>query len=729
MAKWNLDYYNGEDGYSEGPIEQELLELVKSTDNLDRVVENDGRWPVFYHFSYLRENIINWYPICNQDYVLEIGAGCGAITGALCKMAKKVVSVELTKSRSEINFERHKNINNLELITGNFHNIKFNKRFDYVILNGVFEYAASFTDSTDSYTFFLEEVKELLNQGGKILIAIENRLGLKYFNGAKEDHTGLFFSGLDNYENINFVKTFSKFQLKKIAEKVGFKGVRFYYPFYDYKFPEVIFTDQSFELMDFNAPIRAFDNDRLSFFDEKGLCRSLINENILDVFSNSFLLELSVEQEKKNQQIIYSKISNYRKKEFSILTQIVEKDNEKFVIKKGLNQESIRHVKKMHKNQNFHFGKIKNAVCEECPEGIKMPYINQKTFEQELIECLKDNECEEFKKRIKDFYQELLVNTNLKEISNDNSKFEKVFGNTKTGKPLHWKKNANVDLIFSNLFRNDEKDFIVIDYEWFFDFEIPVEFIIWRSLRIFILNNKIVQSKFTYFDLLDLIEINDSKLIACFEKWDDSFLNHYVGNLNLSNYEKMIFPITTQDLDNFIKSKKIREVLYIDSGNGFLENNCFVLETNLKNDNVSAQFNVATIPEIRKIRWDPCEEFCKIKDISVETNIGKVDFLPLNCDLKEEGWFYFLNCDPQFLIEGQLEGIKWVSINAKITKLQSSEMDRIIKLKFKEEEKKVNQLKIKLIDLENENKEIKESTIWKTSEPVRKVLDKMKRSK
>lgn len=729
MAKWNLDYYNGEDGYSEGPIEQELLELVKSTDNLDQVVENDGRWPVFYHFSHLRENIINWYPICCQDYVLEIGAGCGAITGALCKMAKKVVSVELTKSRSEINFERHKDINNLELITGNFHNIKFNKRFDYVILNGVFEYAASFTDSKDPYTFFLEEVKELLNQDGKILIAIENRLGLKYFNGAKEDHTGLFFSGLKNYENINFVKTFSKFQLKKLAKKVGFKGVRFYYPFYDYKFPEVIFTDQSFELMDFNAPIRAFDNDRLSFFDEKGLCRSLINENIMDIFSNSFLLELSVEQEKKNQQIIYSKISNYRKKEYSILTQIVEKDNEKFVIKKGLNQESIKHVKKMYKNQNFHFGKIKNAVCEEYPEGIKMLYINKKTFEQELIDCLKDNKHEEFKKKIKEFYQELQVNANLKEISNDNNKFEKVFGSVKTGKPLHWKENANVDLIFSNLFRNGEKDFTVIDYEWFFDFEIPVEFIIWRSLRIFILNNKIVQSKFTYFDLLELIGINDSKLIECFEKWDDNFVNHYVGNLNLSNYEKMIFPAISQDLNNIIDNKKIREVLYIDSGDGFLEKESFVLETSLKDGNVDVQFNIGTIPEIRKIRWDPCEEFCKIKNISIKTNIGKLDFSPLNCDLKEEEWFYFLNCDPQFLIEGQLKGIKWINISGKIVKLQSSDVDRIIKLKIKEEEKKLNQLKIKLNELENENKEITESTIWKLSEPVRKLLNKMKRGK
>ena len=41
-------------------------------------------------FSHVRENILSWLPFTGKENVLEIGSGCGAITGALCKKAEKV---------------------------------------------------------------------------------------------------------------------------------------------------------------------------------------------------------------------------------------------------------------------------------------------------------------------------------------------------------------------------------------------------------------------------------------------------------------------------------------------------------------------------------------------------------------------------------------------------------------------------------------------------------------
>ena len=35
-----------------------------------------------------------------------------------------------------------------------------------------------------------------LTPGGRIVIAIENRLGLKYLAGCAEDHLGTYFSGI-----------------------------------------------------------------------------------------------------------------------------------------------------------------------------------------------------------------------------------------------------------------------------------------------------------------------------------------------------------------------------------------------------------------------------------------------------------------------------------------------------------------------------------------------------
>ena len=323
MAEWNLNFYQGENEYSDGEIEQELLQIVKSTDDYEEAIKNDYRWPILYHLSPLRENIVNWYPFNKEGSILEIGAGCGAITGALCRAVKTVTSVELTKIRSEINYERNKKYKNWTLITGNFHNIEFNQKFDYIILNGVFEYAASFTHTQNPYVDFLKEIKGLLSSNGRILIAIENRLGLKYFNGAREDHTGDLFSGLDNYQDYKFVKTFSKNKIIKIIEEVGFKYHKFYYPVFDYKFPEVIYSEKTFSLMGYNSPQRNLDQDRLSFFNEKEMMRSLVDEGIYDRFSNSFFIEISQNEIISESLVEYSKLSNYRKSEFRIMTRVL----------------------------------------------------------------------------------------------------------------------------------------------------------------------------------------------------------------------------------------------------------------------------------------------------------------------------------------------------------------------------------------------------------------------
>lgn len=67
--------------------------------------------------------------------------------------------------------------------------MEFQTPFDYVVLNGVLEYAMSFTPGENPYVDFLKNIKKYLKEDGRILIAIENRLGLRYFSGYPEEHT------------------------------------------------------------------------------------------------------------------------------------------------------------------------------------------------------------------------------------------------------------------------------------------------------------------------------------------------------------------------------------------------------------------------------------------------------------------------------------------------------------------------------------------------------------
>ena len=100
----DYEYYPGKDFYSDGPVEEELLEIAKKyrEDELNKVIAERNSWPVLYHFSHIRQNILEWAPITKNDKVLEIGSGCGAITGVLARKAGEVTCIELSKMRSTI---------------------------------------------------------------------------------------------------------------------------------------------------------------------------------------------------------------------------------------------------------------------------------------------------------------------------------------------------------------------------------------------------------------------------------------------------------------------------------------------------------------------------------------------------------------------------------------------------------------------------------------------------
>ena len=74
IGKITLDYshYPGEDFYCDGDIEQELLDIAQnfSASEFPRIIEEKKSWPVLYHLSELRENIVDWLPIKPGDKVL-----------------------------------------------------------------------------------------------------------------------------------------------------------------------------------------------------------------------------------------------------------------------------------------------------------------------------------------------------------------------------------------------------------------------------------------------------------------------------------------------------------------------------------------------------------------------------------------------------------------------------------------------------------------------------------
>ena len=288
----NEAFYKGRDLYTDGDIEEEILSLVRTHNDFTEILAEETRWPMLYHLSPERRNLLDWYPFDKGETLLEIGAGCGALTGMFCEKLKKVVAVELSRKRSEIIEQRCRDNRNLEILAGNFDDMKFPESFDYVTLIGVLEYAKNFIRADQQYHHLLHKVGNLLNPDGRLIIAIENKYGLKYWAGSREDHTAGFFDGIEGYIHQRGIQeTFGKQEIVDLLNLSGFEHLQFYYPHPDYKMPLEIFSDHCLpDIFQILTDAPNFDQERMSLFSETLAFSSLIRNGMYDFFANSFLI-------------------------------------------------------------------------------------------------------------------------------------------------------------------------------------------------------------------------------------------------------------------------------------------------------------------------------------------------------------------------------------------------------------------------------------------------------
>jgi SAM-dependent methyltransferase len=169
-VKLNYTWYSGEDLYSDGDaVENRILDIVRNEEGYEYALDEYTSWPILYHLTRQRENIVLPMEISKTDEVLEVGAGMGAITGALARTAKKVDCIELSKRRSYVNAERHKDLDNIEIFVGNFRDIHIEKKYDAVVLIGVM----LFTNSSAIKQFlegFIDRVRH--SQDDKAAVAL-----------------------------------------------------------------------------------------------------------------------------------------------------------------------------------------------------------------------------------------------------------------------------------------------------------------------------------------------------------------------------------------------------------------------------------------------------------------------------------------------------------------------------------------------------------------------------
>lgn len=675
MALWEKKWEKAPDNFQNESVYTELLDIVKNTNNFDDILNKDDRFEILYNLSPLRENIINWYSFKPNSTILEIGSECGAITGYLCHIAKKVVSVEPSKIRSEICYNRYKELENLTVITGFLSDVEINEKFDYVILNNSFEYLPTIIQSDSPYDYFFEFLEKVILQKSKILITLSNRIGIQYLSGTVEESSKELFYGIEHDQNTK-KRFFSKRELVSIFKKWNFENISFFYPVPDHIFPEIIYTDFSLYDMELSVHNRNFESNRLSLFNDSALLRILEKERIADKFLNSYLIEISNEKNDGTESLIYAKISNDRKSEFQIITEIIGRNNQRYVLKKPANANAFTHIEKMNEYyiKNPKDSNMINIPSKLIDNELYMDFQDGLTLEKILINLLSENKLNEFENWITDFGGKILGESTLR---NDyaTEEFQNVFGVCSERIQFHCKKNSNIDLIFSNVFPTRE-GYVVIDYEWVFDFWIPQEYVIWRSLFHFYTSNDYIKTRYDIRSFLSVAGIKD-EWHSIFVNWDDHFGNKYVRRDVLSSYAKKNLPIsnTLKKVLKFSEPQPMK--LFVDYGDGYSSKAVYESRW-IENGSefvVTFCLDQSHLP-IKGLRFDPCENRCKLTELSIDHELF---FSHDNSEIEINNWKYFLTDDPMIFIKGDFTKIHFIKISGILSTVDDGEYEHVLK--------------------------------------------------
>lgn len=353
--------------------------------------------------------------------------------------------------------------------------------------------------------------------------------------------------------------------------------------------------------------------------------------------------------------ILFSKFSNERRRELAIRTDIIEENGRRVVRKSPFTEAARSHVLRMADREEelkkqYASSKFVPNVCHAGDSYADFEYLEGKTLEEAADAALDEGE-DKLREFLRAFFTE--VDKTVDCSFHETPEFREVFGSAELLEGSGASSHPNIDLVFANVITIGDT-WNVIDYEWTFDFAVPIDFIKWRVLHYYSQSGK-KRGLAANRDIYEAVGLTPAKMQLFssmekhFQKWvegehtpiRDLYADITPGVVSLEGLKQ-----NSGEQANLSPAK-----IYLDAGEGYSEEVAISINQN-QDGSFSREIDIRGA---KSIRIDPTESFSYVHfdRLAIDGEDMKIPELKTNGVSSGPETLLFDTDDPKIYIENE----------------------------------------------------------------------------
>ncbi len=364
--------------------------------------------------------------------------------------------------------------------------------------------------------------------------------------------------------------------------------------------------------------------------------------------------------------LIYAKYSNDRSRRFSIRTEILEDETGNIIVRKlPAYPEGEAHVASLCRYYRLLCAQTEGTRLtfnhpQKIPEGVEFDYLTGISLEEQLLDTLHHQGIETCVKELTDclrFIRDLHVGSTFAVTD----QFREVFGDAAPAPGTVCAPYTDIDLLAANIFV-EGGTWTAIDYEWTFDFPVPVNYLLYRIILHFT-DHANRGEEFKRFDLIGKMGISAEEQ-ALYADMETHFQQYILGDhVPVSNLYRDISSGYVQTED-YLPAETLQ--IFCDVGHGINETDSVQIPMFYTNHwEVS---RTVDIPDgTRRIRIDPGSHpaMVHLKTLHFDNQKTRAAFT-LHEGTVMEDWLYFSEEDPKLFLSKIPEGARQLLIELEV---------------------------------------------------------------